>query len=114
ESISMQKLLCILVYPIIWLLSKLPMEILYIKSTALFFLVFHVIGYRKKVVKDNLQLVFPEKTQEERDRIAKEFFKHLCDIIFETIKAFTISEKEIRKRFVITNADILDDYYQNE
>ncbi len=113
-TITMQRLLYILVYPILWLLSKLPMRILYIKSTALFVLVYYVIGYRKKVVKDNLLLVFPEKTQEERNIIAREFFKHLCDLIFETIKALTISEKEIRKRFVVTNVNILDSYYQND
>ncbi len=109
----MQRLLYILAYPILWLLSILPMRILYIKSTALYFLVYYIIGYRKKVVKENLALVFTEKTQQERDRIAQQFFKHLCDIIFETIKAFTISEKEIRKRFVVTNAEILEPYYQN-
>src|SRR5690606_27695487 len=100
----MQKLLYILVYPILWLLSKMPMGILYFKSSALFILVYYIIGYLKKVVKDNLALAFTEKTQDERNRIAREFFKHLCDIIFETIKAFTISEKEIRKRFLVTNA----------
>lgn len=110
----MQKLLYILVYPILWLLSKMPMGILYFKSSALFILVYYIIGYRKKVVKDNLALAFPEKTQDERNRIASEFFKHLCDIIFETIKAFTISEKEIRKRFLVTNAEILDPYYEND
>lgn len=90
------------------------MRILYIKSTVLYFLIYHVVGYRKKVVKDNLALVFPEKTQDERNQIAKGFFKHFCDIIVETIKVFTISEKEIRKRFVITNPEILDPYYEND
>ncbi|WP_026452282.1 lysophospholipid acyltransferase family protein [Aequorivita capsosiphonis] len=110
----MQKLLYILAYPLLWLLSKLPMGILYFKSSALYFLAYYIIGYRKKVVKDNLVLAFPEKTQKERDRIAKNFIKHLCDVIFETIKAFTISEKEIRKRFVVTNAEILDSYYEKD
>lgn len=110
----MQRLLYILAYPILWLLSILPMRILYIKSSALYFLVYYIIGYRKKVVKDNLALAFPEKSQQERDRIARQFFKHLCDVIFETIKAFTISEKEIRKRFVVTNIEILEPYYQND
>ncbi|QAA81273.1 lipid A biosynthesis acyltransferase [Aequorivita sp. H23M31] len=109
----MQKLLYLLVYPFLWLLSKLPMQILYIKSDVLFFLMYHVFGYRRKVVNENLALVFPEKTEKERNEIAKEFFKHLCDIIVETLKAFTISEKEIRNRFVVTNAEILDNYYQN-
>src|SRR5690554_7946029 len=107
----MQRLIYIIVYPILWLISILPLQILYIKSTVFFFLIYHVIGYRKKVVKDNLALVFPEKTQAERDRIAKESFKHLCDIIVETIKAFSISEKEIGSRFVFTNLEVLDPYY---
>ena len=109
----MQRLLYILVYPILWLLSKLPMRVLYIISTALFFLNYYIIGYRKKVVNENLALVFPEKTKEERDLITKEFFKHLSDLIVETVKSFTISEKEIRKRFVVTNTQILDSYYQD-
>lgn len=109
----MQRLLYILVYPLLWLLSKLPMRILYIKSTALFYLNYYIIGYRKDVVKENLALVFPEKTQKERDLIAKNFFKHLSDLIVETIKSFTISEKEIRERFVVTNANILTQYYNN-
>ncbi|MDN3723651.1 lysophospholipid acyltransferase family protein [Aequorivita sp. SDUM287046] len=110
----MQRLLYILVYPILWLLSKMPMGILYFKSSALYILVYYVVGYRKKVVMENLALVFPQKTQRERNQIAQKFYKHLCDIIFETIKAFTISEKEIRKRFVVTNAEILDNYYEND
>src|SRR5690554_201106 len=109
----MQKILFILVYPILWLISIMPMRILYTTSTFMFFLMYHVIGYRKKVVKNNLALVFPEKTQEERNYIAREFVKHLCDIIVETIKVFTITEKEIRERFVVTNPEILDDYYEN-
>ena len=110
----MQRLVYILVFPILWLASILPMRILYIMSTGMFFLIYHVIGYRKKVVKENLALVFPEKSQEERNQIAKGFFKHLCDIIVETIKVFTISEKEIRKRFLITNPEILNKYYDND
>src|SRR5690606_6423712 len=109
----MQRLLYILVYPILWLLSKLPMRVLYIISTALFYLNYYIIGYRKKVVKENLALVFQEKAKEERDLITKEFFKHLSDLIVETVKSFTISEKEIRKRFVVTNTQILDSYYQD-
>ncbi|MCG2431262.1 lysophospholipid acyltransferase family protein [Aequorivita xiaoshiensis] len=113
-SLPMQRILYILVYPILWLFSKLPMRILYIKSTALFILVYYIVGYRKKVVKENLALAFPEKTQEERNKITKAFFQHLCDLIFETIKAFTISEKEIRKRFLVTNVEILDSYYNSD
>lgn len=107
----MQRLLYIFSYAPLWLLSKLPMRVLYGLSDLIFVLLFYVLGYRKKVVLENLQLVFPEKTIEEQKRIRKDFFKHLCDILVETIKGFTISEEEIKKRFKLTNAEILNDYY---
>lgn len=110
----MQRLAYILIYPLLWLMSILPMRLLYIKSTALFYLIYYVIRYRRRVVLQNLELVFPEKSEKERKEIARKFFKHLCDILVETIKVFTISEKEIKKRFKVTNAEILDEYYNKD
>lgn len=109
----MQRLLYIIIYPFLWLTSLLPMWLLYAKSNFLFVIIYHLIGYRKKVVKDNLKLVFPEKSDSERNFIAKKFYQHLCDLIFETIKCLAISEKEIIKRFEITNNDLLTKYYQD-
>ena len=107
----MQRLLYFLVYPILWLISLLPFWLLYLKSTLLFYVVYYVIGYRKKVVLSNLALVFPDKTTSERRAIAKGFYRHLCDLIFETIKGITISEATLRKRYVIENAEIFDAYH---
>jgi len=58
-----------------------------------------VISYRKKTVKDNIRLVFPEKSEKEVNTIAKKFFHHLCDMLLESIKSLTISEAEIIRRF---------------
>ena len=86
-------------YPIISVLSRLPMRILYIKSDFLYLLMYYVIGYRKKVVLENLKLSFPEKSDKELKKISKKFFKHLTDLIMESIKSFTISKKQISKRY---------------
>ncbi|MBW2937456.1 lysophospholipid acyltransferase family protein [Aureisphaera sp. CAU 1614] len=110
----MQRLLYLLLYPILWLTSILPLRILYIKSTFLFFIVYYLVGYRKKVVKNNLKLVFPEKSSAEINSIAKKFFQHLCDIIFETIKSLTISENEIKKRFVYKNLEVIEELYKKD
>jgi len=101
----MQLLIYILVYPLLWIISILPMKWLYGLSTILFYPMYYVIGYRKKVVFENLQLVFPEKTSEERKSIAKKFYRHLCDMLVESIKSLTISEKEIVRRFTFTNIE---------
>ena len=108
----MQRLLYIIIYPFVWLISILPMWLLYAKSNFLYFMIYYVIGYRKRVVKDNLRLIFPEKSDSERNLIAKKFYQHFCDLIFETIKSLSISEKEIMKRFEVTNNELLDVYYQ--
>ncbi|WP_027137471.1 lysophospholipid acyltransferase family protein [Gaetbulibacter saemankumensis] len=99
----MQFLAYILVYPILWLISILPFRLLYLLSDGVFILIYHLIGYRKKVVKANLQLVFPEKSEAEVKVIMKKFYHHLCDMFLEMAKTLTISDATLQKRFKITN-----------
>lgn len=106
----MQFIVFALTYPIIWVLSRLPMRILYIKSDVFFFLIYYVIGYRKTVVLENLKLAFPNKPEEELLRIRKKFFKHLMDLLMESVKAFSISEKEILKRYTYKNPELVNKY----
>lgn len=110
----MQRLLYILVYPFWWVISILPMSVLYVLSDIFFFLSYYVIGYRRKVVKENLALALPDKTDKERKQIAKEFYVHLSDILVETIKSLTISEKEINRRFQFENPELLQELYNQD
>ena len=95
----MQFLIFAITYPIIWILSLLPMRVLYILSDFLYVLFFYLIGYRKKVVLQNLQLAFPKKDLSELKTIQKDFFKHFTDIFVESIKAFSITKKTLLKRY---------------
>jgi KDO2-lipid IV(A) lauroyltransferase len=106
----MQFLVFALTYPFIWLFSRLPMRVLYIKSDIFFFLIYYVFRYRKKVVLENLKLAFPEKSEDERIKITKGFFKHFIDLIMESVKAFSISEKEISKRYTYKNPELVNEY----
>ncbi len=106
----MNFILFVFTYPFIWLYSLLPMRILYIKSDFFYFLIYHVFGYRKKVVLENLNLAFPNKTDKEIKDISKKFFKHFVDLIFESIKAFSISEKLILKRYKYKNPELVNIY----
>jgi len=96
-----------LIYGFLYLLSLLPMWILYRLSDLFYVLIYYVFGYRKAVVMKNLAIAFPEKTQQERTRIAKEFYKNFIDTFIETIKLFSASEEFMRSRFAV-NMDILD------
>ncbi|MCH2490746.1 MAG: lysophospholipid acyltransferase family protein [Flavobacteriales bacterium] len=108
----MQRLLYLIIYPFLWGTSLLPLSILYIKSNVLYVIAYHIIGYRKKVVMQNLSLTFPSETEATKRKIAKQFYKHLCDLIFESIKSLTISEAAMRKRFQVENINILTPYYE--
>lgn len=87
------------VYALLFLLSLLPLRFLYLLSDFVSFLIYHVFGYRKKVVMDNLLLAFPEKTEIERKKIAKKFYRNLTDTFIEAIKMITVSDTFILKRF---------------
>ena len=100
-------------YLIIIPISVLPYPLLYLFSDFLYLAIYRVFGYRRKVVESNLKNSFPEKSVEELKTIEKKFFKHFCDIIVETLKTFTISEKDIRERFAFKNAEMLNKYYDN-
>ncbi|MDO6597371.1 lysophospholipid acyltransferase family protein [Oceanihabitans sp. 2_MG-2023] len=95
----MQFLAYILIYPLLWIISILPFRLLYIISDVLYVLVYYIIGYRKKTVKYNLELVFPDKSEKEIQALSKKFFHHLCDMILESVKSLTVSEAEMIKRF---------------
>ena len=79
-----------IVFGIFYLLSLLPMRILYIISDGIFLIVYYAIGYRKKVVMENLEIAFPEKAHTERAKIAKAFYHNLLDSFIETIKVWSV------------------------
>lgn len=89
----------------------IPFWKLYFLSSMLYFLLFHVFKYRKKVVFENLKNSFPDKSEEEIEHIAKKYYRHLSDITLESIKSMTISEKKLAKRYVVKGLEIVDNYF---
>jgi Kdo2-lipid IVA lauroyltransferase/acyltransferase len=97
-------------YLIIIPISLLPFPVLYALSDFLFFVIYRVIGYRKAVVMGNIKNSFPDKTEKEHQQIQEQFYHHLCDLVVESLKAFTISEKEVLKRVKCKNPEMIDAY----
>src|SRR5579872_1897766 len=89
------------VYGSLYLLSLLPMWLLYGFSDAIALMLYGVIRYRRGVVLSNLRIAFPGKTEAERLRIAKRFYRNFTDNFIETIKVLSASEAFLQKRFVI-------------
>src|SRR5688572_20773544 len=106
----MQLLGYIIAYPFIWFISILPFRLLYILSDVIYLLLYKLIGYRKKTVRENLSLALPHLSLSERINIEKRFYKHLCDSFMEMAKTMSISDKQMRERFTFTNLDLLHEY----
>jgi KDO2-lipid IV(A) lauroyltransferase len=86
-----------LLLPFIYLISLLPLPVLYLLSDLFYFIIYRLAGYRKNVVIPNLRNAFPEKTDAEIKAIARQFYHHLCDLFFETLKILTMSRKAMLK-----------------
>lgn len=91
--------------------SIIPFWGLYIYSDCLYFLLYYVFGYRKNVVIANLKMSFPDKTDYEIKNICKKFYKHLSDISLESIKGMSIREKTLKKRYIIKNQELANNYF---
>lgn len=103
----MDRILYYIIYSWTYLHALLPFGMLYVLSDILCFFVYKVIGYRLKVVRQNLAACFPDKTEEERRVIERRFYRHFCDYFVETIKLLHISDEEMRKRMQFDNLELV-------
>lgn len=90
-------------------ISILPFPVLYLISDFLAFLAFRIIKYRKKLVIQNLKNSFPEKKEAEIQKIAKEFYTNLMDILVETVKSLSMRPEDFKKRVKLNNPNLILD-----
>lgn len=104
----MQRLVFWLVYPFLWIISKFPFWLFYKVSDLIFFIVFHIVGYRRKTVIQNLQLALPNKSLKEYKAISKKFYSHMCDMFLEMVKSISIPNSELKKRYTFSNINEIE------
>lgn len=100
----------LLYYLLIFPLSKLPFFILYKISDFIYYPLYYIFKYRRDVVRENLTNSFPEKTIKEIISIEKKYYLHMTDLLVEGVKNFTISKKDLSKRFIIKNPELVNRY----
>ncbi len=87
-----------------------PFSVLYVLSDAMAFFLYRIIGYRKKVIFENLHRAFPEKSEPEIKKIARGTYRNLTDVTLETLKSFTAPTAEIERRALCVNPELLNQY----
>lgn len=100
-----------IIYPLFYLISLLPLRILYIISDFFYVIVYYIVKYRRNIVLSNLSIAFPEKTQAEKIKISKAFYKKFVDTFIETIKLISISKQEFLKR-IDFDASVFDELHK--
>src|SRR6478609_2571039 len=100
-----------LIYGPIYLLSLLPLRLLYVLADLVYVILYYMVGYRKKVVMKNLEVAFPEKTRAERIRIAKNFYKNFVDTFIETIKLLSANKEFLSRHLTIKNGELIQSLY---
>lgn len=83
------------------------MPLLHLLSSVLAFFLHRVFGYRKKVVLDNLRHAFPEKSEQEINRIAGGFYRNFCDVLVEILKQLSIKPEKLKRRVRFLNPEVL-------
>ena len=97
-----------LIYSWVKVHALLPMWALYILSDILYVLVYKVVRYRVKVVRQNMKASFPDKSDTELRRLEREFYHHFADYVVETIKLAHISLEELQRRAFLKNPELVD------
>jgi KDO2-lipid IV(A) lauroyltransferase len=98
-----------LIYGVLYLFSLLPIRALYVLSDLAYVVVYYIIGYRRKIVMQNLSSAFPEKPDDELNRISRSFYRNMTDNLIEMIKLISASDRFMNKHMVIENAEFFDE-----
>lgn len=92
--------------------AMLPLPVLYILADILYLPLFYIVRYRRKLVFQNMKNSFPEKNTNELRKMEKAFYRHFCNYIVETIKLMHISDKEMRRRMVFENTEVVEECFR--
>lgn len=101
----------ILYYLFLLPISYLPFPVLYLFSDFIYLVLYQILGYRKSIIHNNISNSFPDKSDAEILQIEKEYFSHFCDLIVESVKAFTISDSQAQRRFTTLNPELPDKFF---
>lgn len=104
----MYKIISYIAISLLYAVALLPLGVLYVLSDVTYFMLYYVVRYRRNMVRTNLRNSFPGKTDADIRQIERKFYLHLCDCIFETIKLLHVSDKEMQKRVVTKNVELVE------
>lgn len=107
----MKEFLYNIIYGIFYLVSKLPYRALYVISDIANLVLYHIVRYRRDIVRRNITSAFPEKSLEECISIERGFYKWFCDYFLETVKLMSVSRQELLSRIEFRGIDKIEECF---
>lgn len=107
----MKEFLYNIIYGIFYLVSKLPYRALYVISDIANLVLYHIVRYRRDIVRRNITSTFPEKSLEECISIERGFYKWFCDYFVETVKLMSVSRQELLSRIEFRGIDKIEECF---
>lgn len=111
---SLQAVVYYITLPFVYLISALPLRMMYALSDFIFVVIYHIIRYRKSVVLSNLRNSFPEKSEKEIRTTCRKFYRHFCDLMLETLKTLTATPSDIRDMIEMIDDGALQHYFEKK
>jgi len=102
------KILYHITYAAAWLISLLPLRVLYLLADFIYLHIYYIIRYRRGLVHKNMSDAFPEKSEQEIHAIERRFYHWFCDYLVESIKLLSISRRQIKRRMVFKGTELVD------
>lgn len=109
----MKKILYYIVFTLWYIISLLPLRVLYVLSDVLYLVLYRIVGYRRRTVWTNIVTAFPEMTAEEHHDVERGFYHFFCDYMVESIKLLTMSEAEMKRRMVFKCAERINEVVES-
>ena len=110
----MNHFLYYIIYGFAYAISLLPFRLLYLFSDALFLLVYYIVRYRRKVVKNNLSTSFPAYDEKQLLQIERRFYHWFCDYIFETFKLLSMSNEKLMRHLEFRGSEQMEQVFAEE
>ncbi len=107
----MKKIAYYIFFVATWLITLLPLRVLYLFSDFLFLILYYFPSYRRNIVEKNLRNSFPEKEDAELKIIARRFYRHLADLFIESLKVLHMNAKQISRRFRFRDMTLINRFY---
>lgn len=96
-----------------WVVTKLPDRALYALSGFFCFVLKDISRYRRRVIHENLLKSFPNLSEQERNQIARQYYRHMADLVLEVIKTPGFSADKIKNRFTFRNPQVLHELHKS-